>query len=76
MDSLQLLLWAEVARVPTLLLTAVVCSWVEPGITPGREEEDRGGKREGKETGRRKGRNGEKGREIEKGKKGERKRGE
>lgn len=61
---------------PTLLLTAVVCSWVEPGITPGREEEDRGGKREGKETGRRKGRNGEKGREIEKGKKGERKRGE
>lgn len=58
---------------PTLLLTAVVCSWVEPGITPGREEEDRGGKREGKETG---GRKGEKGREIEKGKKGERKRGE
>ena len=76
MDSLQLLLWAEVARVPTLLLTAVVCSWVEPGITPGREEEDRGGKREGKEMGGRKGRNGEKGREIEKGKKGERKRGE
>ena len=52
MDSLQLLLWAEVARVPTLLLTTVVCSWVEPGITSGREEEDRGGKKEGKEKGR------------------------
>ena len=42
MSSLQLLLWAEVTRVPTLLFTAVVCSRVEPGITPRREGEWRG----------------------------------
>ena len=34
-ELLQLLLGSEVAGVSTLLLTAVVGSWVEPGITPG-----------------------------------------
>ena len=33
-ESLQLLLGSEVAGVPTLLLAAVVGSWVEPGVTP------------------------------------------
>ena len=33
-ELLQLLLGAEVAGVPTLLLAAVVGSWVEPGVTP------------------------------------------
>ena len=48
MSSLQLLLRAEVTRVPTLLFTAIVCSRVEPGITPRREE----GGGEGRESGK------------------------
>ena len=34
-ELLQLLLSSEVARVATLLLAAVVGSWVEPGVAPG-----------------------------------------
>ena len=56
MSSLQLLLWAEVTRVPTLLFTAVVCSRVEPGITPRREEGGGEGREmEGDEDGGKKG---------------------